>query len=324
MNRWLKNALAENQILVILLAIVLGLLLPQIFRPLNDYSTQLLIVVFFTSSLRLSLDEMLGYFKDWRMLIITNAFMLVILPFALALPFLPFDTNWGLALLILGAMPTGMTIALVADYFGGRVSLALLITATTSLLAPLTIPLVLKIGEGQSIDMPVFRMFWSLALTIIAPFVLAMLVKRAVPKWIKKHDNWVRQVSIASFGLLIVGIVAGTSTGALTSFNLRDIIILTASVIWLGLLIWVSYFIVPWRTAGERITIALCMMYLNNTLALFIGDRFFPNTGVMPKLIFLLLAVNVLLPFLKWEASRVTGERVHQVYKVRKVHKVPT
>ena len=302
----IRRVLAENQILVILLALICGLVFPTVFRPLNAFSTHLLIIVFFTSSLRLSLDEIIGYLKDWRMLLIVNAFMLILLPLALALPFYPLSANWGLALLIVGAMPTGMTIALIADYFGGRTSLALLITATTSLIAPITIPVVIKIVVGESIDFPVFRMFWSLALTIVAPFVIAMLVKRSTPKFVIKHDRVVRNISLLAFGLLIAGIVADTSGDQLLSLSQSDIFILIASIAWLGLLTWSSFYLVRWRSISERITITLCMMYMNNTLALFVGNRFFRETGVMPKLIYLLLAVNLLLPFLKWEAGRMT------------------
>ena len=48
-----KNLLHNNQITVVLLGIILGLLFPRTFSFLNEYTTQLLILVFFFSSLRL-------------------------------------------------------------------------------------------------------------------------------------------------------------------------------------------------------------------------------------------------------------------------------
>jgi len=185
----IKRLLTENQILVILLGIILGLVFPQRLQVLNTFSTQLLILVFFFSSLRLSLGEVLAYAKDWRMLVVTSLYMLVIMPFALWLPTSFLSSEWSVALLILGAMPTGMTIALMAEFFGGKTSLALVITTVTSLLAPFTIPLVTKVAVGQSVDIDVLRMFWSLFLTIVAPFMLAMLVKRAAPKQVQKFDG---------------------------------------------------------------------------------------------------------------------------------------
>lgn len=292
--------------MVVLLALIAGLIFPSYLSWLNAYSTHLLISVFFTSSLRLSFDEILVYTKDWRMLLITNAFMLVVLPFALFLPATFLSPEWALALLIMGSMPTGMTIALVADFFGGKTSLALVITATTSLLAPFTIPLIFKIAVNRAVPIPVLSMFWSLFLTIVIPFVLAMLVKRAVPATVKKFDHVIRTISVICFGILIAGIVAGTSNENLVSVSPRDLLIVLVVTGWLGLLIWVSYYLVKWRTPAERITIALCMLYLNNTLALFVADRFFAQYNVIPKLLMILLIVNALFPPLKWAAMKVT------------------
>ena len=107
MQLWkhIKKILIENQITAILVAFIVGMAFPDFFRPLNTYSTQLLILVFFFSSLRLELKEIFDYSKDWRMLAIIAVYMLVIMPFALFLPALPFSYEWAVVLLILGATP---------------------------------------------------------------------------------------------------------------------------------------------------------------------------------------------------------------------------
>jgi BASS family bile acid:Na+ symporter len=305
----LKRLLTENQILVILVGIILGLVFPEPLKVLNTYSTQLLILVFFFSSLRLSLGEVLSYAKDWRMLVITTLYMLVIMPFALFIPTSFLSQEWSVALLILGAMPTGMTIALMAEFFGGKTSLALVVTTVTSLLAPFTIPLVTKIAIGQSVEIDTLGMFWSLSLTIVAPFVLAMLVKRAVPKQVEKLDGLWRNLSVAAFGVLITGIVASTQGGGGITFTMRDAWMMLISMVLLGAMTWGGYYIVQWRSSADRMTIALCMLYMNNTLALFVGERFFRELGVVPKQVLLLLVVNALLPVLKLAAIRVLGTK---------------
>ncbi len=305
----LKRLLTENQILVILIGIILGLVFPSQLTVLNTYSTQLLILVFFFSSLRLSLGEVVSYAKDWRMVLITALYMLVIMPFALFVPTSFLSREWSVALLILGAMPTGMTIALMAEFFGGKTSLALVITTVTSLLAPFTIPLVTKIAIGQSVEIDTLGMFWSLSLTIVAPFILAMLVKRAVPKQVEKLDGLWRNLSVAAFGVLITGIVASTQGGGGITFTMRDAWMMLISMVLLGAMTWGGYYIVQWRSSADRMTIALCMLYMNNTLALFVGERFFRDLGVVPKQVLLLLVVNALLPVLKLAAIRVLGTK---------------
>ncbi|MCE9586526.1 bile acid:sodium symporter [Candidatus Uhrbacteria bacterium] len=309
----LKRLLTENQILVILGGIILGLVFPSQLKVLNTYSTQLLILVFFFSSLRLSLGEVVSYAKDWRMLAITTLYMLVIMPFALFVPTSFLSREWSVALLILGAMPTGMTIALMAEFFGGKTSLALVITTITSLLAPFTIPLVTKIAIGQSMEIDTVGMFFSLSLTIVAPFILAMLVKKAVPKQVVKLDSVWRNLSVAAFGILITGIVASTQGGGGMTFTMRDAWMMAVSMALLGTMTWGAYYIVRWRSPADRMTIALCMLYMNNTLALFVGERFFRDLGVVPKQVLLLLVVNALLPVLKLAAIRVLGTKQRKI-----------
>jgi hypothetical protein len=134
-------------------------------------------------------------------------------------------------------------------------------------------------------------------------------VKRATPTFIEKHDGIWRNLSVAAFGILITGIVASTQGGGGMIFTLRDAWMMGLSMALLGIMTWSAFYIVRWRPVADRVTIALCMLYLNNTLALFVGERFFRDLGVVPKQVLLLLVVNALLPVLKLAAMRVLGTR---------------
>lgn len=301
--------------MVVLLGILLGTFFAPSFRWLNAYSTPLLVIVFFTSSLRLSLPELTGYLKDWRMILIATLFMLVVIPLALFIPARYLAPDWAIALLIMGAMPTGMTIALIADYFGGKTALALLITAATSLVAPFTIPFIFKIAIGTYVPIPVFPMFWSLFVTIVLPLILALIVKHATPKLVTRYDGIFREISVLAFGILITGITANSVGPTSLTMSFYDMIVLLGIILWLGALTWVSYHIVSWRTPPERMTIALCMVYLNNTLALFVADKFFHEQHLIPKLLLLLVVVNLLLPPIKYAARKMTlpARRLHEI-----------
>lgn len=305
MFKRLWHFIAENQILIVLAAIIGGILFPEFFNPLSRWSTPFLMAIFFTSSLRLSLHEVSGYAKDWKLLLIANGLMLIFLPLAVWLPSALFAPEWALPFLIVNAMPTGLTIALIADLFGGKPTLALLISATTSLLAPITIPFVLQIAVGRQVAIPTFDLFTSLLLTIVAPFILAMIVKNRAKVFIEKHDLAWRELSLALFALLVAGIVAKTSKSTPISIQFNEVgIIITMLAVMIGNA-WMAYAATAWRNPAERITVALCMVYMNNTLALYIGDRFFREQNIVPKLLIILTVVNALLPLIKWAASRV-------------------
>lgn len=292
----LKHLFTENQIMIVFLGLLAGFLFPAVFKPIAAWGSALLMLIFFTSSLRLSLDELAEYAKDWKMLSLTSFFKLIFLPFAMWLPCAIFAPEWALPFLIVGAVPTGMTIALIAEYFGGKTTLALVITAVTSLLAPFTIPVVFQVLIGQSVPIPTLKLFTDLLLTIVVPFLLAAVVQRKAKAFVRKHDVWWRQISVLAFGVLVAAIVADTTAGSTVVLGWDEVGILLVMLIYMGGLTWLGYVMDYWRTASEKATIALCMVYMNNTLALFIGNRYFSEQGVVPRLVIILMIVNILLP----------------------------
>ncbi|MFA6446814.1 MAG: bile acid:sodium symporter [Patescibacteria group bacterium] len=298
-----RHFLFENQIMIVVLGIVLGIIFPKFFLPLAIYSTPLLMLIFFTSSLRLDFKEMVGYAKDWKMLALANGFMLLFLPIAMWLPAKTFSPEWATAFLITGAMPTGMTIALIADLFGGKTSLALIVTATTSLLAPLTIPLVLWFAIGRTVPIPVFSLFLNLFIVIVLPFFAAKITQDRFPKFTKKHALWWREISIAAFGILIAAIVAQSTAQDPISFTMYDAGLMVVMLLYVAILTAMAFFMVWWRSNSEKATLALCMVYLNNTLALYVATKFFPGGKLMTQMVLILLVLNVLLVPFKWIAS---------------------
>ncbi len=295
--------------MVVFLALVAGLLWPVIFKPLAGYSSLLLMLIFFTSSLRLSFDELKEYAKDWKMVLLTTFFMLVFMPVAMWLPPKLFAPDWALPFLIVGAMPTGMTIALIAEYFGGKTTLALVITAATSLIAPFTVPLIFQFIIGQNIPLPTLTLFLDLLLTIVVPFAVAMFVQRGAKVFIKKHDKQWSQISVITFGLLIASIVSDTTQGSAITLGWDEIGILVVMLIYLGGITWLGYVMTWWRTAPEKATIALCMIYMNNTLSLFIGNKYFNDETTVPRLVIILMIINLLLPPLRLIAKRAARDK---------------
>ena len=301
----LRHIIADNQIMLVLLALIAGMVFPFAFLPFAPYTTPMLMLIFFTSSLRLEASELFAYARDWKMLLVTNIFMLILMPIGLWLPLAAFAPDWALAFLIVGAMPTGLTIALIADLFGGKSSLAMLISSTTSVLAPITVPLVLSLVVGRSVNIPVLQLFGTLFLTIVVPFVLAMTAKKNYRSFVQKHDLAWREISLLFFALLVAAITANSIHGDPITLSWMDAGIVLLLTVFMGGIAWLTAAATSWRSPAERITIALCMVYMNNTLALYIGDKFFAEQHIVPKLLIILTAVNLLLPPIKFIATRV-------------------
>ncbi len=309
----LRKLVVENQISVVLAGIVAGILVPGLFEPLHNWNTLFLQLIFFFSALRVDMRELTRYARDTKMDVLVSVFHLIIFPVLVFLPLQLVAPDWSLAFLITLSVPTGMTIALMADYFGGKTSLAIVITIMTSVLAPFTMPVLFSLLVGRTIPIDSFGMLRDLLWAIVLPFALAWLLHRSQPKIVERGANLWRTASIVLFGILIASIVSktGGQEGALTlTLSARTLVMIGVSALLMVGLVYLSYRMVFWRSVSERMTIALCMVYLNNTLSLYIADRFFADQHIVPQLVVILLLLNAMLPGFKFFAYRLVRGRI--------------
>lgn len=300
------RAIAESYLFVLLVSIAVGLFLPEarVFIPWN---TLILQAIFFLSSLKIDIRGVARDLSDWKLLLAVNAVMLVGLPLAVRLVVEPFLPSVGFSLFLLAAMPIGMTTPLLVEVMGGKQTLALVLTAVSSFLAPFTIPLVTRLAYGASVSVDVFSMFRSLALVIFVPFLLAELAKRAAPRLIARVNTRTKPVSIVLLGLLIAGAVANQSDAIreIVRTGWGDALLLVVGLYAFFIVLHVvGYWSIWWKPREIRRTVAVCLVYMNFTLAIFLANRFFPRPDVILPLVLSILPWATLLPAWKKVSAR--------------------
>jgi len=290
--------LIESYIFVLLASLLIGIIFADYTVVLSNYSTIFLGIIFFFSALKIDLKEVIGYFKDKKMLLVTNAFMLFILPIAVYYLTLVVYPDVAIAFLVLAAMPSGMTAPLLSEICGGRQSLALILTITTSLLAPFTVPLVIKLVAGASVEVSALAMFWSLAKVIFIPFILANFIKYFFQSKIKATYYTFKPISIILLGLLIMGIVAKQADAILNGLRGQFLIYILLLFIFFIVLHAIGYFAVFWRDKKDRVTITVCLTYMNFTLAIYLAGQFFDEPNITVPVILSVLPWSLLIiPF---------------------------
>jgi predicted Na+-dependent transporter len=298
-NRILK-ILSESYIFVMAAAVALGLFLPQA-KYLIVWNTFILQVIFFLSCLKIDPKQVLDYLKDWRFLSLANFMMLIGFPFVVWLVINPFAPDMGLALFLLAAMPVGMTAPLLVEVVGGRQSVAMVLTVTTSLLAPLTVPLLTKILYGASITVDAVGMFKQLALVIFLPFALAMIARWVVPKAIQTIKPATKPISIILLGLLIAGAVAKQSASiiALSHDWWQLFVAIGTLYVFFFVTHLLGYYGFWWKKYEDKNTASISLTYMNFTLAIFLASQFFPKPQVLLPLVLSILPWATLLPLWK-------------------------
>jgi len=238
--------------------------------------------------------------------LIFDLLMLVGLPvvvYAVARAILP---NYALPLLILAVMPTGMAAPLLADIVGGRESLAMALTFTTSLLAPFTVPIMIRVLAGVSVTVDFWQMFLSIAEIIFIPFLLAWLVRRFVFKNIVELRGGLGRLSTVFLGLLVAGIVAEQSPVLLASFapgevfwSLVVVSVLMAFFYLLGYVLYTS------QIGRDRLTLTVSFANMNFTLAIFLAHKYFPVPEVVIPITLAVIPWFVFIVFFKYLTQKV-------------------
>jgi len=198
----------------------------------------------------------------------------------------------------LAAMPIGMTAALLVDLNGGRSSMTMILTATTSLLAPFTITLLTKILYGASVNVNASQIFIQLATVIFIPFIFALFVRRLWPKTVNKIKDRTKPFSIFFLGLIIAGAV-GSQVGAAESIAVNwPLLLLIVAALYIFFLLTnvIGYFSFWWEPHSNKQTVSISLACMNFTLAIYLASHFFPRPSIVLPLVFAIIPWVTFMP----------------------------
>lgn len=299
MSKILK-LLSESYLVIMVASLLIGLFFPYA-KYIVPLSTVLLQIIFFLSCLKIDLKQMKGFAKDWRFLLLSNVLMLIVFPFIVWFIMGSFNPDMSLALFLLAAMPVGMTAPLLVELVGGKQSIAMILTVTTSLLAPLTIPFLTKYLYGATITVDASNMFEQLILVIFVPLILALLVRHFVPSFIDHFKSTTKPLSIILLGLLIVGAVAkqASSIIAMSKDWWQLFVIIGALFVFFIFTHFVGYYAFWWKKHEDKNTASITLTYMNFTLAIYLASQFFPKPAILLPLVLSILPWATLLPLWK-------------------------
>jgi len=302
--RTLLFKLAESLFIVIILSIVLGLYVglyfPEFVSKYPYISIISLACIFFLSALKIDLKKVLSALSDKWMLVVVIIFMLLLLPFVVFHITNFLYPTMAISLLLLAAMPSGMTAPLLSELAGGKQSLALVLTVVTSLLAPFTVPFIVSTTAGTLVVVDTFSMFKTLAIVIFIPFGIAQGLKYYFQSTINTLAPSFKSISTILLGILVMFVIAKQPKELLEVLkggeSFMYLIILFVFFVILHIL---GYFTIFWRKKRDRLTIAVCLTYMNFTLAITLASQFFsdyPNI-LIPTILSVLPWAILFIPF---------------------------
>jgi predicted Na+-dependent transporter len=250
-------------------------------------------ILYFTC-LKLPLPDVLAALRDrrrWGQVGWMTAVKLLALPlvaWAIAWCIAP---RWAPGVLLVCAMPAGLSSIAFTDILKGNHVLALLLVTATSILCALSVPgLLLVFGPaGGHIELQVVAGRALYILTLLAvPFTLAQITRHLAPDFVTQHyKRWGAGAVICSCLLGMAGVLVNRGLWAawqphelLAPFGL--VCLLAVGILALG------FVARRWVGAHDATAFACCIAYMNNGLSIAFAVNFFHDdpTMILPSVLF--------------------------------------
>ena len=266
---------------IVLVALGAAVYFPAVFTPLSGFSTYILGTIFLITALQLTFKDIFLHVKEVRMVVLASVWLLVGLPILVYVVAIQVVPEEAIALLLLSAMPAGMTAPLLTKIAGGSQEFSLVVAVITSLLAPLSVPLVTLWTIGTSVPVNAWSIALSLVYIILIPFIIGGFMTYVWPS-VRDFSKKLHLVSLFLLGLLIAGLVS-EQAGVIRQQIMDGSIVRPLAVLFLFFVIlhFLGYLLALFGKRSLQVASIVSLVYMNFTLAIYLAYTFFPESGVV-------------------------------------------
>ena len=239
--------------------------------------------------------------------LVNQLILLPIIAFAL-IKVLNLEPMIAVGFMLIAACPGGVTSNLIAHVSKGDTALSITLTAISSFITVITIPLIVSFalvhfsGDTQTIELPIIQTILQIIGITIFPVSIGMVIRRRFPDFAKRMDRPVRIASTVIFILILVGLIAS---------NLDLVKLHLASLGWVSLILILITMSLGWLSARffklnlqQQISITVETGVQNGTLAIVIATAILLNAEIsLPAAVYSLM---MYLPagFMMWYFGR--------------------
>jgi bile acid:Na+ symporter, BASS family len=287
--------------LVLIAGIIMGLWSPVQFKATPILPKVLLGMMLFLAFLKIDALEVLENVRNFRLMIyITSVYMLAIpLGFYFSARF--FNSELAVAILLLTAMPAGVSTPVLTDIARGNISLSMSLVIVSQLLAPFTVPLLFWLVNINSLTINKLLILKDIAMLVFVPMILSQIVKRYLPRTIAKTQQFFTSANVLllfSFVYIAISsqrnVILENPAGLIWKIAVLYLVFLVLHII--------GYMMCPKESKENRIAVTVGAAYMNNGMAIVLAASYF-NPEILVLMVLSEIPWNTLLaPFKK--ASR--------------------
>jgi len=186
LGRWIGSHL----MIIVPAGVAIGVLFPQALLPIRPYVTLLFFIMTFQNSLSNDLGSMKRALNQPLVLVAVLAMVHVAMPlltYAVACLIFGADSPTVAGVVLEYSVPIGASTVMWIAMFGGELALGLAALLASTLLAPFTIPLTLKLLVGATVEVDALGMMADMGIMIALPALAATLLNEFTHGWAKER-----------------------------------------------------------------------------------------------------------------------------------------
>lgn len=247
-------------------SLLAGVVLPQISAHVSGAIKYLMMAMLFLAFIKIApADIWRALLAHWSGMARGMVLRLVVAPVAAYWLTLAVYPPLALPVLLLAGTSTGVSAPFFTSLCKGNISYVLVMAVATSLMLPLSLPLMVQVLAGSTLDYDLFAMALFLAMIIFVPLVLAFACRAVAPGLL---------ISLNRFGYTVsLVVVAGINFGALGRYvqylqahPWQIVLCATFSITLAVLLAGMGWYLTRSREWPERIAAAGSQVWVNNIL----------------------------------------------------------
>ena len=233
---------------------------------------------------------------------------MIVLPLGVALLFRLIWPAYSLSALLLTGISTGVVAPFLSNLVQANSPLVLVVVVLSSLLVPFTLPALVDLLFGQTMNITLASMIRLLLLVVFVPFALAESLRRFSRGFYLALLQRQYGISLVLFAITNLGIFSAYSD----YFRQQPMLILDAVGVTfvLGAIYLVAGLLLSWgRPVEDQLAAVICLGLMNNVLVLVFSSQFFTPREPMVAAFYIIPFFGLLLPLRAYRKYKDAGKQ---------------
>lgn len=231
-------------------------------------------MMLFLVFLKIDSLQVIENIRNYKLMIYISVVYMFLVPVFFFFSFKIFDPELAIGILLLTAMPSGVSTPALTDIVKGNVPLSLSLAIVSQMIAPFTVPLLFWLIDLGDYSIDKLSMLKDMALIVFLPMIIAQFIKKYFPLIIRKTQHLFTSLNVL---LLFAFVYIAISSQ-------RDVILENPiGLVWKVALLYlvfimlhiIGYLICFRQNKENKIAVAIGAAYMNNGMAIVLAASYF-------------------------------------------------